>query len=127
MISAFGIGIGTLIIFLMMISLLFIGMPLGFLTGLIALVISYLWFDTTAIMQMIASRVTDFTSSYTFVAVPMFVLMATLLDKTGIARDLTTQCESLAVDYEVELQFNRCLLQFYLLRCQVLSVEKLFY
>ncbi|UDW84650.1 TRAP transporter large permease subunit [Pasteurella canis] len=88
MISSLGIGIGTLIIFLMMISLLFIGMPLGFLTGLIALVISYLWFDTTAIMQMIAARVTDFTSSYTFVAVPMFVLMATLLDRTGIARDL---------------------------------------
>ncbi|MFC0308634.1 TRAP transporter large permease subunit [Gallibacterium trehalosifermentans] len=88
MMSSLGIGIGTLIIFLMMLSLLFVGMPLGFLTGLIALVISYLWFDTTSIMQMVAARVTDFTSSYTFVAVPMFVLMATLLDRTGIARDL---------------------------------------
>ncbi|MFC0322129.1 TRAP transporter large permease subunit [Gallibacterium melopsittaci] len=88
MISSLGIGVGTLIIFLMMLSLLFVGMPLGFLTGFIALVISYLWFDTASIMQMVAARVTDFTSSYTFVAVPMFVLMATLLDRTGIARDL---------------------------------------
>jgi len=88
MISFLGIGIGTIIIFALMLSLLFIGMPLGFLTGFIALVMSYLWFDTAAIMQMVASRVTDFTSSYTFVAVPMFVFMATLLDKTGIAKDL---------------------------------------
>ncbi|WP_038180817.1 TRAP transporter large permease [Vibrio rhizosphaerae] len=83
-----GIGTGTAFIFIAMIFLLFIGMPLGFLTGFVALASSVLWFDTTTIMQMVASRVTDFTSSYTFVAVPMFVLMATMLDKTGIARDL---------------------------------------
>ncbi|WED26756.1 TRAP transporter large permease subunit [Vibrio sp. DW001] len=88
MLSVIGIGGGTGLIFLFMIFLLFVGMPLGFLTGMVALTFSYLWFDTTALMQMVASRVTDFTSSYTFVAVPMFVLMATMLDKTGIARDL---------------------------------------
>lgn len=87
-IEAVGIGLATFFIFIAMIFFLFIGMPLGFLTGLVALAASYLWFDTSAIMQMVASRVTDFTSSYTFVAVPMFVLMATLLDKTGIAKDL---------------------------------------
>lgn len=88
MFSAIGIGGATGLIFLAMIFLLFVGMPLGFLTGFIALTVSYVWFDTTALMQMVASRVTDFTSSYTFVAVPMFVLMATMLDKTGIAKDL---------------------------------------
>lgn len=88
MVGVVGIGMGTALIFASMIFLLFIGMPLGFLTGLVALSTSYLWFDTTTIMQMVASRVTDFTSSYTFVAVPMFVLMATMLDKTGIAKDL---------------------------------------
>lgn len=88
MLSAMGIAIGTLVIFLMMLSLLFVGMPLGFLTGFIALSMSYLWFDNVAMMQMVAARVSDFTTSYTFVAVPMFVLMATMLDKTGIARDL---------------------------------------
>ncbi|WED24240.1 TRAP transporter large permease subunit [Vibrio sp. JC009] len=87
-IGTVGIGMATAFIFIAMIFLLFIGMPLGFLTGLVALSSSYLWFDTTSIMQMVASRVTDFTSSYTFVAVPMFVLMATMLDKTGIAKDL---------------------------------------
>lgn len=96
MLSVIGIGMGTVIIFAVMLFLLVIGMPLGFLTGLIALAFSYLWFDTTAIMQMVASRVTDFTSSYTFVAVPMFVLMATMLDRTGIARDLYNSMRVLA-------------------------------
>ncbi|WP_432453980.1 MULTISPECIES: TRAP transporter large permease [unclassified Agarivorans] len=96
MLSVVGIGMGTAIIFAAMIFLLFIGMPLGFLTGLVALSFSYLWFDTTVIMQMVSSRVTDFTSSYTFVAVPMFVLMATMLDKTGIARDLYNAMRVLA-------------------------------
>lgn len=96
MLSVVGIGMGTAIIFAAMIFLLVIGMPLGFLTGFIALAFSYLWFDTTAIMQMVASRVTDFTSSYTFVAVPMFVLMATMLDKTGIAKDLYNAMRVLA-------------------------------
>ena len=88
MLSALGIATGTLIIFMMMLSLLFVGMPLGFMTGFIALSMSYFWFGNIAMMQMVANRVSDFTTSYTFIAVPMFVLMATLLDKTGIARDL---------------------------------------
>lgn len=98
MLSALGIGIGgaTALMFVMMVTLLLIGMPLGFLTGFIALTFSVLWFDTASIMQMVASRVTDFTASYTFVAVPMFVLMATLLDKTGIARDLYNAMRILA-------------------------------
>lgn len=98
MLSALGIGIGgaTGLMFAMMIFLLMMGMSLGFLTGFVALSFSFLWFDSTAMMQMVASRVTDFTSSYTFVAVPMFVLMATLLDKTGIAKDLYNAMRILA-------------------------------
>lgn len=96
MLSAMGIATGTVVIFLMMLSLLFVGMPLGFLTGFIALSMSYLWFDNFSIMQMVATRVSDFTTSYTFVAVPMFVLMATMLDKTGIAKDLYNAMRILA-------------------------------
>ncbi|MTI18006.1 TRAP transporter large permease subunit [Rhodobacteraceae bacterium RKSG542] len=88
MLSAMGIGFATLFILVSMIVLLLAGMPLGFLTGFVALGVSYLWFDTGAVMQMVAGRVSDFTEGYTFVAVPMFVLMASLLDKTGIAKDL---------------------------------------
>ncbi|MEH6579745.1 MAG: TRAP transporter large permease subunit, partial [Amphritea sp.] len=37
---------------------------------------------------LLVSRIYSFTTSYVFVAVPMFVLMAAILDRSGIARDL---------------------------------------
>lgn len=85
---ALGIGPATVILFASMIAFLLIGMPLGFLSGLVALLIAYFWFGSTMVLQMVAARVSDFTMSYVFVAVPMFVLMASMLDKTGIAKDL---------------------------------------
>lgn len=88
MLSEIGIGPTTILIFLSMIVLLGLGMPLGFLTGFVALGAAYLWFDATNVLKMVAMRVSDFSTSYTFVAIPMFVLMAAMLDKTGIAKDL---------------------------------------
>jgi tripartite ATP-independent transporter DctM subunit len=88
MISDIGIGAATVLIFGSMIILLILGMPLGFLTGFIAVAIAYLWFGSTNVLSMVGGRIVDFTTSYAFVAVPMYVLMASLLDKTGIAKDL---------------------------------------
>ena len=88
MLMSLGIGWATLLILVTMIGLLLLGMPLGFMTGFVAFGVSYLWFGTADIMQMVAGRVSDFTTGYSFVAVPMFVLMASMLEKTGIARDL---------------------------------------
>jgi tripartite ATP-independent transporter DctM subunit len=88
MISDIGIGAATVLIFGSMIVLLILGMPLGFLTGFIAVAIAYLWFGSTNVLSMVGGRIVDFTTSYAFVAVPMYVLMASLLDKTGIAKDL---------------------------------------
>ena len=39
-------------------------------------------------VPLITSRIFSFVGSYVFVAVPMFVLMASVLDRSGIARDL---------------------------------------
>lgn len=88
MLSEIGIGPATFLMFGSMIALLALGMPLGFLTGLIAVGMAYLWFGSFNVLAMVAARIVDFTTAYAFVAVPMFVLMASLLDKTGIARDL---------------------------------------
>ena len=85
--SALGIGYATLLIFVLMMFLLLIGMPLGFLTGLVALFFTFGWFGPNAI-GMIGTRVFSFVTEYSLVAIPMFVLMASLLDKTGVARDL---------------------------------------
>ena len=85
--SVLGIGFATFLIFILMMVLLLIGMPLGFLTGLVALFFTFGWFGPGAI-GMVGTRVFSFVTEYSLVAIPMFVLMASLLDKTGVARDL---------------------------------------
>lgn len=85
--SALGIGFATFLIFVIMMVLLLIGMPLGFLTGLVALFFTFGWFGPGAV-GMIGTRVFSFVTEYSLVAIPMFVLMASMLDKTGVARDL---------------------------------------
>lgn len=85
--SAMGIGAATFLIFILMMVLLLIGMPLGFLTGLVALFFTFGWFGPNAV-GMVGTRVFSFVTEYSLVAIPMFVFMASLLDKTGVARDL---------------------------------------
>lgn len=85
--SALGIGYGTVLLFALLIALLLTGMPLAFVTLLVALIFALGWFGPMAV-PLITSRVYSFVSSFVFVSVPMFVMMAALLDRSGIARDL---------------------------------------
>ena len=85
--SLLGIEYGTLVMFLMLLFLLLTGMPLAFVTLLVALIFTLGWFGPIAV-PLITSRVFSFVSSFVFVSVPMFVLMAALLDRSGIAKDL---------------------------------------
>ena len=85
--SAIGIGYASLLMLVMMIGLLLTGMQLAFVTGFVALFFTLGWFGVDAI-PLISSRMFSFVNGYIFLAVPMFVLMAALLDRSGIARDL---------------------------------------
>lgn len=85
--QALGIGWGTLLMFVMMVGLLLTGMPLAFVTLLVALIFALGWFGPMSI-PLITSRVYSFVMNFVFVSVPMFVLMAAILDRSGIARDL---------------------------------------
>ncbi|GAB3488076.1 TRAP transporter large permease [Marinomonas epiphytica] len=85
--SALGIGYGSLLMLVSMILLLLTGMQLAFVTALVALVFAIGWFGVGA-LPLITSRLYSFVGGYVFLAVPMFVLMAALLDRSGIARDL---------------------------------------
>lgn len=85
--SALGVEYGTLVMFGMLLFLLLTGMPLAFVTLLVALIFTLGWFGPMAV-PLITSRVFSFVSSFVFVSVPMFVLMAAVLDRSGIARDL---------------------------------------
>tara|TARA_R110001583_G_scaffold32107_6_gene109937 strand:- start:1997 stop:3304 length:1308 start_codon:yes stop_codon:yes gene_type:complete len=85
--QSLGIEYGTLTMFILLIGFLLTGMPLAFVTLLVALLFTVGWFGPMAV-PLITSRVYSFVSSFVFVSVPMFVLMAALLDRSGIAKDL---------------------------------------
>ncbi len=85
--SSIGLAWGSVLMLVMMIGLLLTGMQLAFVTGFVAIFFTLFWFGPDA-LPLIASRTYSFASGYVFLAVPMFVLMAALLDRSGIAKDL---------------------------------------
>ncbi|MGR3518196.1 TRAP transporter large permease subunit [Sulfitobacter pontiacus] len=85
--KAMGIEVATGAMFVTLFLLLITGMPLAFVTLLVALIFALGWFGPMAV-PLITSRIFSFVNSFVFVSVPMFVLMAAILDRSGIARDL---------------------------------------
>ena len=85
--QSMGIEAGTGLLFVMLLALLVTGIPLAFVTLLVTLIFALGWFGPN-VVPLITSRVYSFVSSFVFVSVPMFVLMAAILDRSGIARDL---------------------------------------
>ena len=77
----------TLLMVAAIFALLVTGLPLAFITGLVALTFTFGWFGGNA-LPLVTSRVYGFVTEYSLVAVPMFILMASLLDRSGIAKDL---------------------------------------
>ena len=64
-----------------------LGMPIGFATGLIAVIFCVLFRDVDA-LSIITFRTYGFINSYALLSVPMFLLMAAVMDKSGVAHDL---------------------------------------
>ena len=85
--SAIGIEYGSYLLVAMIFLLLLTGQPLAWVTGLVALVFTYGWFGGMA-LPLVTSRIFGFITEYSLVAIPMFILMAALLDRSGIAKSL---------------------------------------
>jgi tripartite ATP-independent transporter DctM subunit len=67
--------------------IIILGMPIGFATGLIAVIFCVLFRDVDA-LSIITFRTYGFVNSYALLSVPMFLLMAAVMDKSGVAHDL---------------------------------------
>jgi TRAP-type mannitol/chloroaromatic compound transport system permease large subunit len=67
--------------------LLAMGVPLAFVTGTVAMVMAYALFGPQS-LALIASRTYTLMSEFVLVAVPMFIFMASILERSGVARDL---------------------------------------
>jgi TRAP-type mannitol/chloroaromatic compound transport system permease large subunit len=110
--------IGTISIVLLcgMLVLLAIGMPLGFASGFLAVLVMVMKFEPTILtdpfvhgfsfeaytwgegiltrrfgagpMNILAQRLYGITTNYVLVSIPLFIFMAVLLERSGIARDM---------------------------------------
>lgn len=69
------------------VGLMMLGIPLVFVTGSVAVITLLLTFGPNG-LPLIASRIYSTVDNYTFASVPMFVLMAAILERAGVARDL---------------------------------------
>jgi tripartite ATP-independent transporter DctM subunit len=72
---------------LSMAALLAIGVPLAFTTGAVAVIFALIQFGPHSLL-LIASRIYSFMNEFVLVSVPMFILMASILERSGVARDL---------------------------------------
>ena len=101
------IGTISAILLVGMFLLLAIGMPLGFASGFLAVLVMVLKFEPTLLtdpfsfgtgtltrsfgtgpLNILAQRLYGITTNYVLISVPLFIFMATLLERSGIARDM---------------------------------------
>ncbi len=82
-----GIEAISILMVALMAALMIIGVPLAFVTGFVAVVFCLIFRDVNSLV-IVASRTYGFVNTYVLVAVPMFILMASILERSGVARDL---------------------------------------
>lgn len=82
-----GIEISSVYLVVAIMLLMLTGMPLAFVTALVAIIFTLAWFGPMGI-PLISSRMYSSINEYVLAAIPMFVLMASILDKSGMADDL---------------------------------------
>lgn len=70
-----------------LVLILVLGMPIGFATGLIAVVFCAVFADFRS-LAIVTFRTYGFVNSYVLLSVPMFLMMASILDRSGVAHDL---------------------------------------
>jgi len=101
--------VGTISIILVfgLIFLLGIGMPLGFASAVLALVVMVLKFEPTLLMNplsfgeglltgrpgtgplyILTQKIFDLMTEYVLISVPLFIFMAALLERSGVAKEM---------------------------------------
>ena len=81
--------VGTMLvgIFAGIIILLSAGVPIGFASGVLGALVIWLNFGLPG-LGLVMIRISDLTSTASLVAIPFFILMASLLERSGIAQDI---------------------------------------
>jgi len=82
-----GIGTISMAIVAALLALMMTGMPLGIVTLVISVICALLFYGVQG-MYLVSTNAVDLLEKYPLVAVPFFVLMASILERAGIAQDL---------------------------------------
>lgn len=77
----------TLLFFGSLLLFLFLGVSLAFVLGGVSVVFLYFTWGADS-FYMVASQMWGTMESFTLVAIPLYVMMAMLLERTGVAKDL---------------------------------------
>ncbi len=82
-----GIETITVLIIAVMLAFMLLGVPLAWTTMALAVGCTLIWLGPAG-LPLVASRVYGFINEYVLVAVPLFVFMACVLERSGVAHDL---------------------------------------
>jgi len=84
-----GMDLGTIsiIMVLLLVALMMTGMPLGMVTLFVSVIMAIGFFGPRGLF-LVSSNAVGLLEHYSLVAVPFFVLMASILERAGIAEDL---------------------------------------
>jgi len=77
----------TLLFFGSLLFFLVLGLPLAFVLGGVSVIYLYFTWGPDA-FYMVASQIWSTMGNFTLVAIPLFVFMAMVLERTGVAKDL---------------------------------------
>jgi tripartite ATP-independent transporter DctM subunit len=82
-------GIETISILLLVgiLVLLALGVPLAFSTGMLGVLLAYYKFGIPG-LGLVMQRMYGLATEYVIISVPLFIFMASLLERSGIARDM---------------------------------------
>jgi tripartite ATP-independent transporter DctM subunit len=81
------LGLFSIGIIIAIITLLSLGVPLAFGTGAIAVVLCLSIFGIDS-LKLLSNRTYSFLDSFTLVSVPLFIMMASILERSTLASDL---------------------------------------
>ncbi|MBP0482675.1 TRAP transporter large permease subunit [Sagittula salina] len=81
------LGTVSLIMVVLLIALMMTGMPLGIVTLIVSVIMAVGFFGPRGLF-LVSSNAVGLLEHYSLVAVPFFVLMASILERAGIAEDL---------------------------------------
>ncbi|MDR3134934.1 MAG: TRAP transporter large permease subunit, partial [Deltaproteobacteria bacterium] len=82
------IGLISVLLVVVLVIMLCMGQPLSWSLGAVAMLICLIQFDTLGPISSFVNRIFDMAQSSTLMAVPLFVMMASILQRSGVAESL---------------------------------------